>query len=169
VSIAELPNNSSRANSSYNNSQSNFGADFERTPPQDLIAEQSVLGGMLLSKDAIADVIEILRERDFYRPAHELIYDAVLDLYGRGEPADAVTVSAELTKRGDIARAGGAPYLHTLISSVPTAANASYYAKIVREHAIMRRLVEAGTKIVQLGYNVEGEVDDAVEDRKIVV
>jgi replicative DNA helicase len=91
VSIAELPNNSSRANSSYNN----IGTEFERTPPQDLIAEQSVLGGMLLSKDAIADVLEILRERDFYRPAHELIYDAVLDLYGRGEPADAVTVAAE--------------------------------------------------------------------------
>jgi replicative DNA helicase len=169
VSIAELPNNSSRANASYNNSSNNIGADFERTPPQDLIAEQSVLGGMLLSKDAIADVLEILRERDFYRPAHELIYDAILDLYGRGEPADAVTVSAELTKRGDIARAGGAPYLHTLISSVPTAANASYYAKIVREHAIMRRLVEAGTKIVQLGYNVEGEVDDAVDQAQAEV
>ncbi|CAN2230355.1 DnaB Replicative DNA helicase [Candidatus Nanopelagicaceae bacterium] len=169
MSIAELPNNSSRANASYNNSQNNIGAEFERTPPQDLIAEQSVLGGMLLSKDAIADVLEILRERDFYRPAHELIYDAILDLYGRGEPADAVTVSAELTKRGDIARAGGAPYLHTLISSVPTAANASYYAKIVREHAIMRRLVEAGTKIVQLGYNVEGEVDDAVDQAQAEV
>ncbi|MSO28950.1 MAG: replicative DNA helicase [Candidatus Planktophila sp.] len=165
MSIAEFPNNSSRANASYNN----VGTEFERTPPQDLIAEQSVLGGMLLSKDAIADVLEILRERDFYRPAHELIYDAVLDLYGRGEPADAITVSAELTKRGDIARAGGAPYLHTLISSVPTAANASYYAKIVREHAIMRRLVEAGTKIVQLGYNVEGEVDDAVDQAQAEV
>ncbi len=108
MSIAELPNNSQR-NGQYNT----VGAEFERTPPQDLQAEQSVLGGMLLSKDAIADVLEILRERDFYRPAHELIYDAILDLYGRGEPADAVTVSAELTKRGDIARAGGAPYLHT--------------------------------------------------------
>ena len=162
VSIAELPNNSSRG---YNTA----GAEFERTPPQDLIAEQSVLGGMLLSKDAIADVVEILRERDFYRPAHELIYDAILDLYGRGEPADAITVSAELTKRGDIARAGGAPYLHTLISSVPTAANANYYAKIVREHAIMRRLVEAGTKIVQLGYSGEGEVDDAVDQAQAEV
>ena len=162
VSIAELPNNSSRG---YNS----VGAEFERTPPQDLIAEQSVLGGMLLSKDAIADVVEILRERDFYRPAHELIYDAILDLYSRGEPADAITVSAELTKRGDIARAGGAPYLHTLISSVPTAANANYYAKIVREHAIMRRLVEAGTKIVQLGYSGEGEVDDAVDQAQAEV
>jgi replicative DNA helicase len=135
---------------------------FERTPPQDLVAEQGVLGGMLLSKDAIADVVEIIKERDFYRPSHELIYDAILDLYGRGDPADPVTVAAELTKRGEIARAGGAPYLHTLISSVPTAANASYYARIVRDHAIMRRLVEAGTKIVQLGYSKEGDVDEVV-------
>ena len=159
MSIAELPSN----RSSRDLSISTLGTEFERTPPQDLIAEQSVLGGMLLSKDAIADVIEVIRDRDFYRPAHELIYDAIIDLYGRGEPADAVTVSAELSKRGDIARAGGAPYLHTLISSVPTAANAGYYAKIVREHAIMRRLVEAGTKIVQLGYTSEGEVDDMVD------
>ena len=79
---------------------------------------------MLLSKDAIADVVEVLRGHDFYRPAHELVYDAILDLYGRGEPADAVTVADELTKRGELARIGGAPYLHTLISSVPTAANA---------------------------------------------
>lgn len=161
MSIAEFPNNSSRTR--------NSAAEFERTPPQDVIAEQSVLGGMLLSKDAISDVVEILRERDFYRPAHELIYDAIVDLYGRGEPADPVTVSAELTKRGDLVRAGGAPYLHTLISSVPTAANAGYYAKIIRERAIMRRLVEAGTKIVQLGYTDEGEVDDAVDQAQAEV
>jgi len=161
MSIAEFPGNSSRAK--------NNAAEFERTPPQDVIAEQSVLGGMLLSKDAISDVVEVLRERDFYRPAHELIYDAIVDLYGRGEPADPVTVSAELTKRGDLVRAGGAPYLHTLISSVPTAANAGYYAKIIRERAIMRRLVEAGTKIVQLGYTDEGEVDDAVDQAQAEV
>ncbi len=161
MSIAEFPNNAGRAR--------NSAAEFERTPPQDVIAEQSVLGGMLLSKDAISDVVEILRERDFYRPAHELIYDAIIDLYGRGEPADPVTVSAELTKRGDLVRAGGAPYLHTLISSVPTAANAGYYAKIIRERAIMRRLVEAGTKIVQLGYTDEGEVDDAVDQAQAEV
>jgi replicative DNA helicase len=144
-------------------------SDFERTPPQDVAAEQCALGGMLLSKDAIADVIEVIRPRDFYRPAHETIYDAILDLYGRGEPVDPVTVSAELTKRGEIARIGGAPYLHTLISSVPTAANAGYYARIVRERAILRRLVEAGTKIVQLGYSVEGEVDDVVDQAQAEV
>ena len=150
MTVSELPNRRNEP-------------DFERTPPQDLAAEQSVLGGMMLSKDAIADVVEILRGRDFYRPAHETIYESLLDLYGRGEPVDAVTVSAELTKRGEIARIGGAPYLHTLISSVPTAANASYYAKIVQERAIMRRLVEAGTKIVQLGYSNEGDVDEVVD------
>src|SRR5690606_37695672 len=135
----------------------------ERTPPQDVAAEQSVLGGMMLSKDAIADVVEVLRGTDFYRPAHELIYDAIVDLYGRGEPADAVTVSAELTKRGELARVGGAPYLHTLISSVPTAANAGFYARIVRERAVLRKLVDAGTRIAQLGYATDGgDVDELV-------
>src|SRR5688572_3312149 len=100
---------------------------FEKAPPQDVAAEQCVLGGMLLSKDAIADVIEILRVADFYRPAHATIFDAILDLYGRGEPADAVMVAATLDSNGDLARVGGAPYLHTLISAVPTAANAAYY------------------------------------------
>ncbi|MCY7374282.1 MAG: replicative DNA helicase, partial [Spirochaetaceae bacterium] len=134
-----------------------------RTPPQDLAAEQSVLGAMMLSKDAIADVVEVVRGHDFYRPAHELVFDTTLDLYGRGEPADAVTVSAELQKRGELGRVGGAPYLHTLLQSVPTAANAGYYAKIVRETAILRRLIEAGTKIVQLGYNGDGDADDIVD------
>ncbi|OBJ85273.1 replicative DNA helicase [Mycobacterium asiaticum] len=126
--------------------------DYGRQPPQDLAAEQSVLGGMLLSKDAIADVLERLRPGDFYRPAHQNVYDAILDLYGRGEPADAVTVAAELDRRGLLRRIGGAPYLHTLLSTVPTAANAGYYATIVAEKALLRRLVEAGTRVVQYGY-----------------
>nr|WP_141984057.1 replicative DNA helicase [Saccharothrix saharensis] len=139
---------------------------FERQPPQDLAAEQSVLGGMLLSKDAIADVVEVLAPNDFYRPAHQAVYDCILDLYGRGEPADPITVSAELERRGELLRVGGAPYLHTLIATVPTAANASYYAEIVAEKAVLRRLVEAGTRIVQLGYNgAEGADVDEVVDR----
>ncbi|EIF01180.1 replicative DNA helicase [Saccharomonospora glauca] len=136
---------------------------FERQPPQDTAAEQSVLGGMLLSKDAIADVIEVLRPGDFYRPAHQAVYDCILDLYGRGEPADPITVSAELERRGELARVGGAPYLHTLIATVPTAANAGYYAKIVAEKAILRRLVEAGTRIVQYGYGADGDGGDVNE------
>jgi replicative DNA helicase len=134
-----------------------------RTPPQDEHAEQSVLGAMLLSKDAIADVVEVIRGTDFYRPGHELIYDSVLDLYGRGEPADAITVSNELTRSGDLARVGGAPYLHTLVAGVPVAANAGYYAGIVREKAILRRLIDAGTRIIQFGYAEEGQVDDVVD------
>ncbi|MDQ3885969.1 MAG: replicative DNA helicase [Actinomycetota bacterium] len=121
---------------------------------------------MLLSKDAIADVVEVLRPGDFYRPAHQAVYDCVLDLYGRGEPADPITVSAELERRGELGRVGGAPYLHTLIAIVPTAANASYYAEIVAGKAVLRRLIEAGTRIVQLGYHgVEGADVDTVVDR----
>ncbi|WP_235558185.1 replicative DNA helicase [Sphaerimonospora mesophila] len=137
---------------------------FERTPPSNIEAEQSVLGGMLLSKDAIADVIEVLRADDFYRPAHQIIFDAIIDLYGRGEPADSVTVFNELQRRGEVARVGGGAYLHTLTATVPTAANAGYYAKIVREQAILRRLIEAGTRIVSYGYGGQGEeVDDLVD------
>lgn len=135
----------------------------DRTPPNDFAAEQSVLGAMLLSKDAIADVVEVLREGDFYRPAHAVVYAAILDLYGRGEPADAVTVAADLARTGELGRVGGAPYLHTLVSMVPTAANAGYYGRIVREQAILRRLVEAGTRIVSMGYTGTGDVDQMVD------
>ncbi|MFE6052143.1 replicative DNA helicase [Kitasatospora sp. NPDC056446] len=138
------------------------GEGFERVPPQDLAAEQSVLGGMLLSKDAIADVVEVLKPADYYRPAHEMVHGAILDLYARGEPADPITVAGELTKRGELQRVGGASYLHTLVNSVPTAANAEYYAQIVHERAVLRRLVEAGTRIAGMGYAAEGDVDEIV-------
>ncbi|WP_459548513.1 replicative DNA helicase [Nocardia sp. X0981] len=142
------------------------GEDFGRQPPHDMAAEQSVLGGMLLSKDAIADVVEVLRSGDFYRPAHQAIYDAILDLYGRGEPADPVTVAAGLDRSGELKRIGGAPYLVTLTQTVPTAANAGYYAEIVAEKAILRRLVEAGTRIVQYGYaGADGQDVAEVVDR----
>src|SRR3954470_11440683 len=140
--------------------------EYDRQPPQDVAAEQSVLGGMLLSKDAIADVIEALQGNDFYRPAHQVIFDCILDLYGRGEPADAITVAAELNRTDQLSKMGGAVYLHTLIASTPTAANAGYYAAIVAEQAVLRRLAEAGTRVVQLGYGAaggRGDVDDIVD------
>jgi len=137
--------------------------DPTRTPPQDVAAEQSVIGAMLLSKDAIADVVEQVREHDFYRPNHQTLFSTVIDLYSRGEPADAVTVAAELTRSGELVKIGGAAYLHTLVASVPTAANAGYYARIVKEKAILRRLVEAGTRIVQMSYDETGEVDNLVD------
>jgi replicative DNA helicase len=145
---------------------SDFGDEFsrsgERTPPHDILAEQSALGGMLLSKDAVADVIEILRGRDFYHPKHEIIFDAILSLYSHGEPTDVITVSEELTKTGLLQRAGGADYLHTIVSLVPTAASSGYYAQIVADKAVLRRLVEAGTRIANMGYASEGEVTDLV-------
>ncbi|MFK4788309.1 replicative DNA helicase [Microbacterium sp. ZW T5_56] len=134
----------------------------ERTPPHDFLAEQSTLGGMLLSKDAVADVIETLRGTDFYIPKHEVIYEAILSLYSHGEPTDVVAVTDELIKTGDLQRAGGADYLHTLTSIVPTAANAGYYGSIVAERALLRRLVDAGTRIVQMGYAGEGDATEIV-------
>jgi replicative DNA helicase len=149
MSIAEFPRN--------------YEGDGTPVPPQDLVAEQSVLGAMLLSKDAIADVVESLREVDFYKPAHATIYGAILDIYGRGEPADAITIANYLTKTGALSNVGGAAYLHTLVASVPTAANAAYYSRIVTERAILRRLVEAGTRIAQMGYAGDAEVDSLVD------
>ncbi|WP_415962016.1 replicative DNA helicase [Streptomyces sp. 021-4] len=134
---------------------------FDRVPPNDIDAEQSTVGAQLLSKDAIADVLDTpLQQRDYYRPAHEIIQAAILFLYGKGEPVDPITVAAELTKRGDITKVGGAPYLHTLVQTVPTAANASYYAEIVHERAVRRRLIEASTRITQVAYSGEGDIDD---------
>ncbi|WP_460769195.1 replicative DNA helicase [Mariniluteicoccus flavus] len=118
---------------------------------------------MLLSKDAIADVLEQIKGIDFYKPAHEFIFDAILDLYGRGEPADAITVAGELSRSGQLPRVGGHPYLHDLIASVSIAANAGYYAQIVKEKAILRRLVEASIKIAQMGYAGEGDVTQIVD------
>ena len=147
-------------------SERSADSDYGRLPPHDESAEQSVLGAMLLSKDAIADVLEVLQPGDFYKPRHQSIFDVILDLYGRGEPADAVTVAAELDRRGTLRRVGGAPYIHTLLSVVPTAANASYYGRIVAEKATLRRLVEAGTRVVQYGYaGAEGAEVAEVVDR----
>ncbi|WP_374227960.1 replicative DNA helicase [Nocardioides sp. TRM66260-LWL] len=134
-----------------------------------MAAEQSVLGAMMISKDAIAEAVEVLRGPDYYRPAHEAIHDAIVELYGRGEPVDMITVAAELQRRGELQRIGGAPYLHTLSANVPIAANAGYYAEIVREKAVLRRLVDAGTRIVQMGYAGEGEVDDIVDSAQAEV
>ncbi|WP_199038122.1 replicative DNA helicase [Glycomyces salinus] len=139
---------------------------YERTPPQDNDAEKSVLGGMLMSKDAIADVIEILTAADFYRPSHGIVFDVICDKFANGEPADAITVAAALADAGDLAKVGGGPYLHDLLDAVPTAANAGYYAKIVKDKAILRRLIEAGTKVVQYGYgggHGGRDIDDLVD------
>lgn len=140
-----------------------------RVLPHNLEAEQSTLGGMLLSQEAVAEVFETVSGVDFYAPKHELIFNAILNLFGKGEPTDVIAVSDELNKQGNLLKAGGADYLHSLTSYVPTAANASYYAKIVSDKAILRRLIEAGTRIAQAGYESQGEVEDLVNQAQAEV
>lgn len=136
---------------------------FERVPPQSIDAEQSVLGGMMLSKNSIIDVADKLAGSDFYRPAHETIFTTILELDAAGEPTDPITVTAALRRSGQLDRIGGADYLHTLVDAVPTAANAEHYGEIVYEAAVARRLVEAGTRIVTSGYARDGSAEELQE------
>ncbi|MEV6303276.1 DnaB-like helicase N-terminal domain-containing protein [Actinoplanes sp. NPDC051861] len=138
----------------------------QRRPLVDVAAEQSVLGAMLLSKDAIADAFEIVSSRDFSRPGHELIFHTIADLYARGEPADTITVAAAMADAGELAQIGGAAYLNTVTMTVPTAANVTYYARTVAHLAIRRRLREAGDRIGALAEqpgDVEALAETALE------
>ena len=135
----------------------------EPVPPQDINAERAVLGSMLLSPNAIDDCTDLVTSNDFYRPTHETIHAAILALAHAGQPADAITVADELTKRGELARIGGTAYLHELVQDVPTSSNAAYYADIVHERAVMRRLVAAGTHIAALANGEgDGDLDDLI-------
>ncbi len=141
----------------------------DRTPPHDLLAEQSVLGSMLLSREAIDDVVTQVRAGDFYLPKHEVTFTAIATLAGRGDPVDVITVTDELQKTGQLSRAGGAEYLHTLTGIPSTTVNAGYQAQIVADKAVLRRLVEAGTRIVQMGYASEGETATLVDSARAQV
>lgn len=132
-----------------------------RVPPHDIAAEQGVLGGMLLSDMAISEALDVLNTRDFYKPTHATIYDTILELYGSGKPVDPVLVSSTLMEKEVLQKIGGASYLHTLVSMAPLAASTTYYARIVASKAKLRRLVEAGTRVVQLGYSGSGNGHDA--------
>jgi replicative DNA helicase len=137
----------------------------DKIPPQNVDAEQSALGACLIEKEALSRVAEILPEpADFYKSAHQLIYTAMLRLYERGEPVDLITLTNELRNQNKLDDAGGATYLTHLIDSVPTAANAEYYSTIIKEKAILRNLIAAGTSIVQMGYR-EDEAAEAIVDR----
>ena len=115
-------------------------AGVERVPPQSLEAEQSTMGSMLLDKEAIATAAEILVAEDFYRDAHRVIFDTLIELFNRGEPADLITVTEELRTRNALERVGGASYISTLANSVPTSSNCEFYAKIVKNKSILRAL-----------------------------
>ncbi len=132
-------------------------------PPQNLDAEESVLGAMMLSPGAIGAVSEILDAADFYRESHGKIYRAGLGLYARGEPVDAITLVDELEERGELGDAGGRVRIHELAALVPAAANAGHYARIVREMATLRGLIRTGQEIARLGWERPGETDALVD------
>src|SRR5919199_1448893 len=120
----------------------------QRVPPHNLEAEESVLGSMMLSAEAIAAVVEAVKPDDFYRLAHQRIYEAILAVYGRGEPVDALTTVEELKRRSVLEEVGGPLYVFNLVESVPTPASAGFYARIVGEHALLRRLISAAGEIM---------------------
>lgn len=137
---------------------------IDRTPPQDNDAEQSVLGAVFLSRDALVEAMAYVTADDFYKKAHQYIFAAMVALSDRDVSIDAVTLSNELTARQQLADAGGVSYLVELAEKVPTAANVVYYAQIVKEKATLRRLIDTATHIVQTGYNPEGDVSDVLDN-----
>jgi len=140
-----------------------------RIPPHNLDAEQSVLGAMLESKEAIANVIEVIKGDDFYKPAHTEIYEAIMSLYGQGEPADAITVADELARRGTLERIGGKPYIHGLLEAYPTASSAGHYARIVEEHALLRALIQAGGSVQEIGFSMPEDVAEAIDEAEELI
>ncbi|SFA49856.1 primary replicative DNA helicase [Anoxybacillus pushchinoensis] len=142
----------------------------DRLPPQNIEAEQAVLGAILLEPSALTSASEILIPEDFYRAAHQKIFRTMLQLSDRGEPVDLVTVTSELADANALEEVGGVSYLTELANAVPTAANVQYYAKIVEEKSILRRLIRTATSIAQDGYTREDEVEDVLNEaeRKIL-
>ena len=137
---------------------------IDRVPPQNIEAEQAVLGAMLLEREAIAKVMEKLRSEDFYREAHKVIFNAMLELYNRNEAVDLVTVTEVLKKNGKLEDVGGIAYVTSLANSVPTAANVVYHAGIVEEKSILRQLVRSATEIAELGYEGSEDVSDIINN-----
>jgi len=135
-----------------------------RIPPNNLRAEESVLGAMLLSREAIADVVELLEPDHFYKPAHGHLFDAILSLYGAGQPVDAVTVAEELQRAGLLEDIGGPAVLLDMQATTPAIGNAAHYAKIVEEHALLRRLIMVSSEIAEMAYEMPEDVVKAVDD-----
>lgn len=140
------------------------GAFVDRRPPYSLEAEVSVLGGMFIDADAVVKAIEILDDSMFYREAHRRLYRAMVRLWEVGEVIDVVTLAEHLKNAGDFDAVGGAGYLAQLLDSVPTAANLEYHARIVREKAVLRRLIEAATTIIQTTYDSQGDVEQLLDE-----
>jgi len=136
---------------------------LQRIPPYNIEAEESLLGSMLISRDAVAKIIEIVKADDFYRSSNQMIFEAILEMYSKGEPSDPITVADHLKKKGVLDEVGGKTFIHSLISNIPLAANAEYYAKIVRNHSILRKLIYAATNIATMGYEVPEDLSATVD------
>src|SRR5881396_1874801 len=132
-------------------------------PPQNLEAEASVLGAILLDNSCINEVMGILKPEDFYRESHRKIFRAMIELSDRSEPVDIITLSECLKNRGELEAVGGSAYLASLNDFVPTAANISYYARIVREKSILRHLINAATEVATKGYDGTGNVEELLD------
>ncbi len=135
----------------------------DRMPPQNIDAEQAVLGAMLIKKEAIAEVSQLLRPEDFYRDAHKIIYEAMLALFNRNEPADIVTVTNYLDKENKLDKVGGITFVRALANIVPTAANVNFHANIVREKADLRHLINTATDIAGMAYEATDDVADVID------
>src|SRR4030042_5297837 len=135
-----------------------------KLPPQNLEAEQSILGGVLMENDALNTVLEFLQEDDFYREAHQKIFHSMIALAERNEPFDLITLTNELKKKKELEAIGGASYLASLVESVPTAANIAYYAKIVKEKSILRKLISTATDIVTQSYQERKDLEDFLDE-----
>lgn len=136
---------------------------IDRIPPQNIEAERSTLGSMLLEKEAIFRAVELLKPEDFYKEAHRIIYQTVVELTNRNEPVDLVTVTEELRQKNQLDSVGGVPYLTGLVNAVPTAANIEYYARIVEEKALLRSLIHAASTVVSQGYEGADEIEKILD------
>lgn len=135
-----------------------------KLPPQNIEAEQSILGGVLIENDALNTVVEFLEDGDFYREAHQKIFNCMIALSEKSEPLDLITLTNELKKRKELEGIGGASYLASLVESVPTAANITYYAKIVKEKSILRKLISTATEIVTQSYQERKDLEDFLDE-----
>ena len=136
---------------------------LQRIPPYNIEAEESLLGSMLISRDSVSAILQIVKSDDFYRSSNQMIFEAVLDMYSRGEPSDPITVADHLKKKGQLDEVGGKTFIHSLISNIPLAANSEYYARIVRNHSILRKLIYAATEIATMGYEVPEDLVSTVD------
>jgi len=135
-----------------------------RVPPHNIEAEQSVLGCLMLDKDAVIKIADLLKVGDFYKDIHNLIYDAMLELYEQREPLDVLSISNKLDERKQLEKIGGSSYLASLVGTVPSASHIVHYAKVVQKKALLRRLIHAATEILEAGYNEGDDIEKILDD-----